>query len=282
MKDALPTPQELLQIYGRRAKKRFGQNFLSDPRLLDRIVRELGEPAGQGCIEIGPGPGGLTTRLLHAGWSVKALELDGDMVDHLRSAFPENAPLTVTQGDALGRALDALWSEPAQPVVANLPYHVATPILFRLLDRVPSPPRLVLMFQSEVADRIVNTGQSRGFSSLGVAVGLGWEARRVCKLPPGAFTPPPKVHSAVVLLTPRETPWATGERAARVRRIAQAAFQQRRKMLRRSLRSILQEPGSWLEAAGLPSEARPEELSIEDFVRLGDLLAEFTVPREDA
>lgn len=271
MSSSLPTPDELLRQYGRRAKKKFGQNFLKNIHTLDKIVAELGPPQPGGCIEIGPGPGGLTTRLLHAGWSVRALELDEELVEHLNSALAPHGPLEVFQGDALSEVLDSLWHAPPQPVIANLPYYVATPILFRLIERSPPAPKLVLMFQSEVADRIVNQGQSRNFSSLGVSVGIGWHAKRIARLPPGAFSPPPKVYSSVVSLTPRQTPLATGEVATAARRIAAAAFQQRRKMMRRSLRSITDSPGKLLESAGLKETARPEELEISDFVRLAEL-----------
>jgi 16S rRNA (adenine1518-N6/adenine1519-N6)-dimethyltransferase len=187
---------------GKRAKKSLGQNFLTHPAILEKIVSHAGfngeSPAR--ALEIGPGPGGLTTALLAAGADVLAIEMDRDVVEHLERNLVPGRTLQVLQGDALRLDLDELLGDPPRVVVANLPYHVATEILFRFVDSPRRPKRMVLMFQREVADRIVAAGATREFGALSVAVQLRYRAKIAMTLPPGAFTPAPKVRSAVVVL----------------------------------------------------------------------------------
>ncbi len=265
----VPSPSELLRIYGRPAKKRLGQNFLTDARILDRVVAAGGVEQGTRVLEIGPGPGGLTSRLLAAGADVACIEPDDDAVAHLRSAFADDLPLRVVHGDALGPELDDVLGDPPRTVIANLPYHVATEILFRLVDREQPPQRMALMFQREVAHRIATDGPDREMSSLSVAVAIRFERRVVMTLPPGAFTPAPKVHSCVVRFVLRDTPLANAAVEAQTRRLATAAFQQRRKMLRNGLQSVVDDPIALLERAGIPPTKRPEALGIDAWVRLG-------------
>ena len=272
----LPGPVDLLRAWGRPARKRFGQNFLTDPGVLDRIVRAAGVRPEERVLEIGPGPGGLTTRLLAAGADVVAIEADPDLAAHLPTVFPAGAPLHVLAGDALGPVLDEGLEEPARTVVANLPYNVATEILFRLVQRDDPPPRMALMFQREVATRIVSRGAERTFGLLAIGTQIRYRVELAMTLKPGAFTPAPKVHSAVVRFERRPDPLCDPTIEDAVRRVARMAFGARRKMLRRSLLGLDQDPIPLLDAAGIPPTARPEALDLDAFVRLGRVVHERT------
>ncbi len=263
----MPSPAELLRAYGMPAKKRFGQNFLIDSDVLDAVVRAAKLPESARVMEIGPGPGGLSARLLHAGHTVRAIEADPDLVTHLETHLGSHEHFTVLAGDALEQDLDSELGE-VDGVVANLPYNVATPILFRLLDSPCAPPSMALMFQKEVAERIVCTGPARQFGSLGVACNIRYETKLAMKLKPGAFRPAPKVHSAVVRFTRLETPRCGPEVEALTRKVAREAFQYRRKMLRKTLAPSFPDPVATLASLGFAATARPEELSVDDFVRL--------------
>jgi 16S rRNA (adenine1518-N6/adenine1519-N6)-dimethyltransferase len=265
-----PAPGDLLRRSGLQARKSYGQNFLTDRTILDRIAGAAGLSTGDRVLEIGPGPGGLTTCLLARGLDVLALELDPRMVEHLADAFGSDAPLEVRLADAAGADLDvALVDHRPAAVVGNLPYHVATAILFRLLEQPEGPPsRMVFMFQWEVAQRLVSHGGDRVCGVPTVAVGLQCSTRLLMRLPPGAFIPPPRVDSAVVVLDRRPEPLGTpGQRQAAMV-LARAAFGQRRKMMRASLQGICESPAALLERAGFAPTVRPEELVLEDWVRL--------------
>lgn len=268
MKKMLLSPSELLSCYQKPAKRKFGQNFLTDPRILDRILDAANITAGSRVLEIGPGVGGLTTRLLARKADVQALEHDRDLVNHLQKVFASSPELSVTQGDALTDILYDLLGDPARIVVANLPYNIATEILFRLIDGPKTPEIMVLMFQREVAERIVAAGSTRKFGLLSIAVQLTYQANIVLQLPPGAFTPRPKVSSAVVRFRRRER--YDRDMRKNIRKIARIAFGKRRKMLRKSLRSLVKNPIPWLHSANIPPTARPEALFIDDFARLAE------------
>ncbi len=270
----LPSPSELLRAYGRPAKKSLGQNFLTNPAILDRIVA-LAQPLDRvpGCrvLEIGPGPGGLTSRLLAAGADVTAIEPDRDAVAHLEATLVPVAPLKLLCADALRIDLGELLGAPAATVVANLPYHVATEILMRFVDRDEGPERMVLMFQREVAERIVAPGRCREFSALTVAVQTRYAARIGMSLPPGAFTPAPKVRSAVVVLDRRGDGPDAALREATLR-ASRAAFSQRRKQIHNTLAQVSDDVAGVLAEAGVSPTARPEELDVAAFVALGRAL----------
>ena len=275
--EALPGPGELIRLYGQRARKAFGQNFLSDVHILDRIVGLAELAPGDRVIEIGPGPGGLTTRLLAAGAQVRAVELDRDVVEHLERTFGAHERFSVVQGDALQAPLPEWVAEGWDTVVANLPYHVATPILFRLLDAPSYPRRMALMFQMEVAERLVAAAGTREFSLLGLGAQIRYRTRLAMRLKPGAFTPPPKVRSGVVLFERRDTPLVDAATEAVVRQLGKAAFQQRRKTLRNSLRSLTADPDALLSRVGLSATARPESIAWQDWF---DLATALTSERE--
>lgn len=268
----LPSPNELVGRYAHRARKAFGQHFLSDSGLLDRIVALVEPTPGSRLLEVGPGPGGLTTRMLATGASVVALDADPDMVEHLQEALGHVDRFEVRHADATGPSLDQALGDPPRDVVSNLPYNAGTPILFKLLEAQPAPRRMALMFQLEVAQRVVCTGPDRNFSSIGVAANLRYDTRLAFRVPPGAFRPPPKVTSAVVSFRLRDEPRCEVELEPIVRRVARTAFGQRRKMLRKSLVGLGVDAVTLCEAAEVAPTDRPEALDVEAFVRLARAL----------
>ena len=269
----LPPLREVIARHGLSASKSLGQNFLLDEQLLDRIARVPGPLAGERAYEVGPGPGGLTRALLRAGAEVTAVERDRRCLPalaELQEAF--GGKLRVIEGDAL--AIDeAKEAGRGAHIVANLPYNVGTALLVRWLGGETWPPwwtSLTLMFQQEVAERIVARPGSAAYGRLAVLAGWRSEARLAMKVHRSAFVPPPKVMSAVVHIVPKPAP--QGVRAAMLEKLTAAAFGQRRKMLRSSLRSL---PGALaaLQALGIDPERRAETLAIEEFVAVAGMLS---------
>ena len=259
-----------LRRQGLWADKRLGQHFLLDPSILRRIAAAAGELADATVLEVGPGPGGLTQALLEAGAArLVAVERDPRFVEHLHALqAASGGRLEVVEGDAL--AFDPCGLGDAVRIVANLPYNVGTPLLFRWLDRLDCLERMVLMFQKEVALRLVAAPGTADYGRLGVMAQLACRVERLFDLPPAAFTPPPKVSSCVLRLTPlpdRPEPELRRALAA----VTRAAFGQRRKMLRQSLKALGGDPLPLLAAAGIEPTRRAEELSLADFRRLAAL-----------
>jgi len=263
---ALPPLRDVIARHGLAASKALGQNFLLDEQLLDRIAAVPGDLDGQDVLEIGPGPGGLTRALLRAGANVTAIERDRRCLPalaELDEAFP--GQLKVIEGDALEIPLASVMPGPCH-IASNLPYNVGTALLIGWLSGQDWPPQwlsLTLMFQREVADRIVAAPDSDAYGRLAILSQWRCHARLAMKVHRSAFTPPPKVMSAIVHLTPAEMP--VGIRAARLEAITAAAFGQRRKMLRQSLKGL---PGALaaLEAVGIDPARRAETLSVEEFL----------------
>ena len=268
----LPPLREVISRHGLSASKALGQNFLLDEQLLDRIARVPGPLEGQRVYEVGPGPGGLTRALLRAGGDVLAVERDRRCIAALaevEAAFP--GKLRVIEGDAL--AIDEGAEAGAAHIVANLPYNIGTALLVRWLGGDTWPPwwrSLTLMFQAEVAERIVAAPGSGAYGRLAVLAQWRSTARLAMKVHRSAFVPPPKVMSAVVHIVP--TPQPEGVRFAILEKVTAAAFGQRRKMLRRSLQSV---PGAIeaLDQLEIDSERRAETLSVSDFVAIARLLS---------
>jgi 16S rRNA (adenine1518-N6/adenine1519-N6)-dimethyltransferase len=270
----LPPLREVIARHGLNAKKSLGQNFLLDGNLLDRIARVPGKLEGEAVYEVGPGPGGLTRALLRAGARVTAVERDDralPALEELAAAAPGR--LRVVGGDAMQQDEASLIGEPFH-VAANLPYNIGTNLLVRWLTASAWPPRwksLTLMFQKEVAQRIVAAPDTSAYGRL--AVLAQWRARPkiALELPPQAFTPPPKVSSAVVHIVPAEP--LGDARLATLEALTSAAFGQRRKMLRASLKGL---PGALeaLGACGISGERRAETLSVADFVAVARAMAE--------
>lgn len=291
--DQLPPLRDVIKTHGLAADKRLGQNFILDLNLTRRIARAAGNRGdaavgrdsearpllGKSIVEIGPGPGGLTRALLLEGAAhVTAIERD----PRCRPALDEIAAacdgrLTIIDGDALAmdwRALAATLPSPPA-IVANLPYNIATQLLIDWLEADPWPPwysGMVLMFQKEVAERIVAEPDSKTYGRLAVIAQWRTRPKLLFTLPPTAFTPPPKVESAIVAFTPRAEPMP----ACDVRilgRVTAAAFGQRRKMLRQSLKALTPDPEPLLAAAGIAGTLRGEVLTIADFARLANVVA---------
>lgn len=272
--DGLPPLREVIERHELRAKKSLGQNFLLDLNLTGKIARAAGDLTKTTVIEVGPGPGGLTRALLAQGASkVIAIERDErclGALDEIAAHYPDR--LQIIPGDALRTDFAAL-ADGADDVriVANLPYNIGTELLVRWLTGDRWPPfysSMTLMFQKEVALRIVAKPGDDAYGRLGVLAGWRTEARIVFDLPPQAFTPPPKVTSSVVHIVPRAEPLkADGRRLARV---TEAAFGQRRKMLRQSLKGIDGE--RLLAATGIDGTRRAETLSVSEFVALANVV----------
>lgn len=272
--DGLPPLREVIAKYDLRARKSLGQNFLLDLNLTRKIARAAAPLEGHAVIEIGPGPGGLTRALLLEGAEkVIAVERDTRVLPALEE-IAERWPgqLEIIEGDALRTDQAELTKKAGFPVkvVANLPYNIATPLLTGWLLTEPWPPwwqSLTLMFQREVADRITASPGSRSFGRLAVLSQWRARARRLFDIPPTAFTPPPKVTSSVVQITPLAEPVEACPPDA-LQKVTAAAFGQRRKMLRKALKSITKNPEALLSAAGLEGTKRAEELEVRDFCRL--------------
>jgi 16S rRNA (adenine1518-N6/adenine1519-N6)-dimethyltransferase len=274
--DDLPPLREVIRRHGLTPKKSLGQNFLFDLNLTARIARAAEPLENITVVEIGPGPGGLTRALLALGARrVVAIERDQRAIaalEEIGARYPGR--LEIVAGDALRiDPRDQLGPERAR-VVANLPYNIATALLIGWLTAEPWPPwydSLLLMFQREVAERIVATPGSKSYGRLSVLAGWRTEAKLLFDVAPSAFVPPPKVTSSVVRLTPRPVPLACQSIA--LQRVTEAAFGQRRKMLRQSLKTLGVDAGALLSEAGIEPTARAEEISVEGFVALANIFS---------
>jgi 16S rRNA (adenine1518-N6/adenine1519-N6)-dimethyltransferase len=282
--DGLPPLREVVRAHGLDARKALGQNFLFDLNLTGRIARSSGPLTGVTVVEIGPGPGGLTRALLAEGAKrVIAIERDPrclPILAEIAAAYPGR--LDVIAADALEVDLTTLVDATPARIVANLPYNVGTALLTRWVGDAAWPPfwdSLTLMFQREVAERIVATPAQRvDYGRLGVLCGWRTMAKILFDVPPGAFSPPPKVTSSVVRLVPKMAPLPC--RLAALEQVTQAAFGQRRKMLRQSLKGLGVQPAELLTRAGISETVRAEEVPVEGFVALANALDDLrTAPR---
>lgn len=269
--DGLPPLRAVIAAHGLVAKKQLGQNFLLDLNLTAKIARAAGDLAACDVLEVGPGPGGLTRGLLAEGARhVLAVEKDARCLPALAeiaAAYPGR--LEVLNADALDIDPVAHLTPPIR-IVANLPYNVGTELLVRWLTPPVWPPvwqSLTLMFQKEVAERIVAKPGSKAYGRLALLAQWRCEARIVMTLPPEAFTPAPKIHSAVVHLTALPQPRYPAD-AAILSRVVAAGFNQRRKMLRAALKGIAPDIEARLEAAGIAPTQRAEEIPLERFCAL--------------
>ncbi len=276
--DDLPPLRDVIRRHGLKARKSLGQNFLLDLNLTARIARAGGALDGITVVEIGPGPGGLTRALIAAGARrVIAVERDARAIaalGEIAARYPDR--LQVVSGDAL--AFDPrplIGDDPAVRVIANLPYNIATALLVRWLSVEPWPPwydALVVMFQREVAERIVAAHGSKSYGRLSVLAGWRTEAKILFDVSASAFVPPPTVTSSVVRLVPRRAPLPCDRRL--LERVTEAAFGQRRKMLRQSLKSLGHDSRALLAAAGIAETARGEDIPVAGFVALARALAD--------
>ena len=274
--DSLPPLRDIIARHGLQAQKALGQNFLFDLNLTSRIARSAGPLDEATVIEVGPGPGGLTRALLAAGArKVIAIERDHRCIpalEEIAAHYPGR--LTIIEGDALTFNPASIEENGSLKIIANLPYNIGTALLMNWIDIENWPPRfddLVLMFQREVAERIVATPAApHDYGRLSVFCGWRTDAKILFDVSPQAFTPPPKIISSVVRLTPRAQPLACDPKI--LARVTQAAFGQRRKMLRQSLKSLGVDPIALCQTVGLDPTARAETVTIEQFVALAQAL----------
>lgn len=272
---ALPPLREVIAAHGLAARKSLGQNFLLDLNVTRRIARAAGPLDGATVLEVGPGPGGLTRALLEEGAShVIAIERDSRCLAALGEiADAADGRLTVVEGDALKADIGEMAARFGRMrVVSNLPYNVATPLLIGWFGKIELFDRFVLMFQKEVADRLAARPGTKAYGRLAVAAQWRCRVRPLFNLPARAFTPPPKVDSTVVELTPLATPPAECDPKL-LEKITAAAFGQRRKMLRASLRGTFRNPEAVLGDIGIDPEARAETLDITEFCAIARALA---------
>jgi 16S rRNA (adenine1518-N6/adenine1519-N6)-dimethyltransferase len=281
-KERLPPLREVIAKHGLMAKKSLGQNFLLDLNLTGRIARAAGALADRPVLEIGPGPGGLTRALLAQGAEVIAIERDPRFLPALaeiQAAYP--GKLTIVEGDALEldeAALVARIGRGPMPVVANLPYNVATPLVVKWLEFEPWPPwfdSLTLMFQREVADRLAATVDTSAYGRLSVLAQWRSRVKRLFDVPAQAFVPPPKITSAIIRIEPLAQARAEATRSD-LSRVLGAAFGQRRKMLRQSLRALGLPPEVLLAHAGIDPTARAETIDINGFAALARAYGELS------
>ena len=273
----LPPLREVIARYDLGARKALGQHFLLDLNLTGRIARAAPDLTTGTVIEVGPGPGGLTRALLAAGAArLVVVEKDRrclDALGELADAYPGR--LEVVEGDALQTDLTSLGPSPRQ-IVSNLPYNISTALLVNWLTALAGDPHsfsaMTLMFQKEVADRLTAQPRSGAYGRLSVLTQWLCEPRPLFDIPPQAFTPPPKVVSTVVAVTPRTTPLAPASLPV-LEKVTAAAFGKRRKMLRQSLKGLVADPAALFEATGTEPTARAEELSVEDFCALARQVA---------
>jgi len=280
--DDLPPLRDVIRRHGLSAKKSLAQNFLLDFNLLARIARVAAPLEGATVVEVGPGPGGLTRALLSLG-AGKVIAIERD--ERARPALEEIAvrypgKLEIVSGDALRFDGSVHLAGERARVVANLPYNIATALLIDWLTAEPWPPwydMLVLMFQREVAERIVAKVGDDAYGRLAVLAGWRCENKIMFDVAPSAFVPPPNVTSSVVRLIPHPVPLACDSKT--LQRVTEAAFGQRRKMLRQSLKSLGVDAGALLATAGIEPTARAEEIPVDGFVSLANVLSSQTKSR---
>lgn len=258
-RDRLPLP-----------RKRFGQHFLKDSRVLDDIADALGDLRGRTVVEIGPGRGALTDRLVSRAARVAAIEVDRDLVQYLRTRHAGQPHVEIVEGDVLTQSLGHVAGGP-YVLAGNVPYYITTPIIFHALE-VPRPDVAVYLVQKEVADRMAAPPGSKVYGALSVNLQALVHVEVIRNVPPGAFNPPPAVESAVVRLTPRTDPVVPPSLEARFRSFVLAAFGLRRKQLVRVVRTVAHldavQALAVVTACGLSPEARPETLTPADFAML--------------
>lgn len=257
---------------GHRARKRFGQNFLHDQFVINDIVDAINPQPSDNLVEIGPGLAALTEPVVERAGKLTVVELDRDLADRLEQHPFLQSKLTVFRGDALKTDFRQFASEQPIRVFGNLPYNISTPLIFHLLEHLEVVEDMHFMLQKEVVERLAAEPNSKAYGRISVAIQQACAVEPVLMVPPGAFTPPPKVESAVVRLVPHKTsPYPVNDRKA-LHKICLIAFNQRRKTIRNNLKQIMND--EQLEALGIDPGARPETLSVADYCRLANWYSE--------
>jgi 16S rRNA (adenine1518-N6/adenine1519-N6)-dimethyltransferase len=253
-----------------RARKRFGQNFLHDAGVIQRIVQAVSPQPGQRIVEIGPGQGAITLPLLEACGKLEVIELDRDLIQPLADKAAGHGELIIHQQDVLKFDFRALAGDDQLRIVGNLPYNISTPLLFHLIDQSAVIQDMHFMLQKEVVDRMAAVPGNRDYGRLSVMIQYHCKVDPLFRVRPGAFTPAPKVESAIVRLTPRQHPPAQLDDPASLSRLVREAFSQRRKTLRNTRKKLL--PVEYIEAAGVDPGARAETITLEQYIALANQL----------
>lgn len=251
-----------------RPRKRFGQNFLHDPMVIDRIIRAVNPQPGDRLVEIGPGLGALTLPLLRAAHRLDAIEIDRDVIPLLQESCAGAGELRLHNLDVLKCDLRVLAEDQPLRLVGNLPYNISTPLLFHLLQQLPLIRDMHVMVQKEVAERLAAPPSTPDYGRLGVMVQLHCAVDILFTVGPGAFKPPPKVQSAVVRLIPHARPPAQVDDRSRFAEVVRCAFSQRRKTLRNALKGHL--TAEQMIAVGIDPGRRPETISLDEFAALSN------------
>lgn len=267
--------------FNHRARKRFGQNFLHDAHVIARIVKAVTPMPGQMLIEIGPGQGAITGPLLASTGALTVIEIDRDLAAHLRERFANDAGFRLIEQDVLKVDFATLGAAPGSlRILGNLPYNISTPLLFHLLQYRTLIQDMVFMLQLEVVNRLAAPPGSADYGRLSVMMQYHCQVEKLFAVPPGAFTPQPKVDSAIVKLTPwRPLPHPAGNEAL-FATVVRHAFNQRRKTIRNTLRTLC--GPELLEQAGVDPGLRPENLGVADYVRIAGLINEHSVDHKGA
>jgi len=251
-----------------RPRKRFGQHFLHDRAVIERILHAFDPRPGQVIVEIGPGRGALTLPLLERAGALHAIELDRDLAARLPALAAGRGDLIVHQTDALAFDFSALAENKRLRVIGNLPYNISSPLLFHLIEHAGTVEDMVFMLQKEVADRLAAMPGTKAYGRLSVMIQARFEVEHLLDVGPDAFHPPPQVHSSVIRLRPRPAGAIDLKDPQRFGLIVRSAFAQRRKTLRNSLRALIDETG--FAGAGIDAARRAEDLTVADYVRLSE------------
>ena len=254
-----------------KARKRFGQNFLHDPQVIQNIIQSIAPEQDQLIAEIGPGLGALTESLASSGCQLKLIELDRDLIARLETHYASASNVEIHPGDALKFDFFSLSSAPhSLRLVGNLPYNISTPLIFHLIDHVDIIQDMHFMLQKEVVERLAAKPGNKSFGRLSVMVQYFCEVENLFTVGPGAFNPAPKVDSAIVRLQPRKTKTLVAKDIKKLEMLVKKAFTQRRKTLRNNLKTLLS--SEQIESLNIDPGARPETLSTDQYVTLANLL----------
>ncbi len=253
-----------------RARKRFGQNFLHDANIIDRIVRSIAPQQDDNIVEIGPGQGAITAPLLSACPKLNVIEIDQDLIPILLAQFAKYKYFTIHKEDALKFDFNKLIKDKPLRVVGNLPYNISTPLIFHLLTFQSSIKDMHFMLQKEVVERLAAKENNKNYGRLSVMVQYYCQVEHLFDVPPESFDPRPKVNSAIVKLTPHQIPPYTAKDVDALSKLVNTCFQQRRKTLRNSLKPLLSK--EQIEALPVDTNLRPENLSLEEYVTLSNFI----------
>lgn len=256
---------------GHRARKRFGQNFLHDPGVIQRIIDSVNPKPGDNIVEIGPGLGALTEQLFQTAGSLNVVELDRDLVERLQHRFVNEQNFHIHSADALKFDFTTLATDKKLRVVGNLPYNISTPLLFHLIDQIECITDIHCMLQKEVVDRICAGPGDNNYGRLSIMIQYYCQPQQLFNVDSAAFQPPPKVESAILRLTPHQQPPVIVKDKKQFAQLVSQAFNQRRKTLRNSLKEWLS--AEEIEACGIQAMARPETLDLAEFACLSDAVS---------